>query len=127
MVEGIFDDFTALEYDKYHVLAPGMVLIKTPGHSVGSQMIYIRLRNGEEFLFIGDIGWNRINIEKMVNHSKMGAILRYENREQIGHQIKWLHENIYDNQEENIHLITSHDPSQIEEYTRTKLIGARFE
>ena len=125
--EGIFDDFTALEYDKYHVLAPGMVLIKTPGHSVGSQMIYIRLRNGEEFLFIGDIGWNRINIEKMVNHSKMGAILRYENREQIGHQIKWLHENIYDNQEENIHLITSHDPSQIEEYTRTKLIGARFE
>ena len=125
--EGILDEVSPLEYDKYHVLAPGVVLIKTPGHSVGSQTIYVRLRNGEEFLFIGDIGWNRINIEKLVNHSRMGAILRYENREQLGHQIKWLHDNIYDNEGENIHLITSHDPSQIEEYTRAKLMGTIFE
>lgn len=82
---------------------------------------------GRSSYLLGTSGGTGSNIEKLVNHSKMGAILRYENREQLGHQIKWLHENIYANQEENIHLITSHDPSQIEEYTRAKFMGAKFE
>ena len=125
--QGTFDDYTPLEYDQYHVLAPGMVLIKAPGHSVGSQMIFIHLRDGEEFLFIGDVGWNMINIERLTNHSRMGMLLRYENGEQLGHQIRWLHEYIYDNPEEEIHLMTSHDPSQIEDYTRNGLIGDKFE
>lgn len=125
--QGTFDDYEPLEYDQYHVLAPGIVLIKAPGHSVGSQMIFVRLRHGEEFLFIGDVGWNMVNIERLSNHSRIGMLLRYEDGGQLGHQIRWLHENIYDNPEEEIHLITSHDPSQIEDYTRTGVIGEKFE
>jgi glyoxylase-like metal-dependent hydrolase (beta-lactamase superfamily II) len=125
--QGTLDEYTPLEYDQYHVLAPGIVLIKAPGHSVGSQMIFVRLRDGEEFLFIGDVGWNMINIERLTNHSRMGMLLRHENGEQLGHQIRWLYDNIYDNPDEEIHLITSHDPSQIEGYTRTGLIGEKFE
>lgn len=125
--EGAFNDYTPLEYDQYHLLAPGIVLIKAPGHSQGSQMIFVRLRDGEEFLFIGDIGWNMINIERLTNHTKIGMILRHEDGKQLGHQIRWLYDNIYNNPDEEIHLITSHDPSQIEDYTKFGLIEAKFE
>ena len=125
--EGSFDKYEPLKYDKYHVLSPGIVLIKAPGHSEGSQMIYVRLRSGDEFLFIGDVAWNMINIEKLTNHSKIGMILRYENGDLLGHQIRWLHDNIYDNPNEVIHLVSSHDLGQIEDYRQTGLIGEKFE
>lgn len=35
-------------------VAPGVVLIRTPGHTPGSQMIFARLANGREYLFTGD-------------------------------------------------------------------------
>ncbi len=35
-------------------IAPGIVLIRDPGHTPGSQMIYARLADGREFLFTGD-------------------------------------------------------------------------
>lgn len=35
-------------------VAPGVVLIQTPGHTPASQMIYLQLRNGREYLFAGD-------------------------------------------------------------------------
>ena len=125
--QGTFDEYNPLEYDQYHVLAPGIVLIKAPGHSVGSQMIFVRLRREEEFLFIGDVGWNMVNIERLTNHSRMAMLLRHENGKQLGHQIRWLYENIYDNQDEEIYLMTSHDTGQIEDYARAGLIGDKFE
>ncbi|PLK26133.1 MBL fold metallo-hydrolase [Novosphingobium sp. TH158] len=35
-------------------VAPGVVVIPTPGHTPGSQMIYVRLASGKEYLFAGD-------------------------------------------------------------------------
>lgn len=35
-------------------VAPGVMVIPTPGHTPGSQMIFVRLQNGTEFLFAGD-------------------------------------------------------------------------
>lgn len=124
---GIFDDVFPLEYDQYHVLAPGIVLIKAPGHSVGSQMIFIKLHDGTEYLFVGDIGWNMINIEQLTNHSRIGMFLRHENGKQLGHLIRWLYENICQNPNNNVILLTSHDLGQLENYRRTGLIGDSFE
>ena len=125
--EGVLEECKPLNYDGYHVLSPGIVLIKAPGHSLGSQMIFIQLENGEEFLFIGDVVWNLINIEQLRNHSMIGMLLRYENGMQLGHQIRWLHENIYLKSEEKIHLVTSHDRNQIKNYQHISLIGDKFE
>jgi glyoxylase-like metal-dependent hydrolase (beta-lactamase superfamily II) len=36
-------------------VAPGVVVIPAPSHTPGSQMIYVRLANGRELLFAGDI------------------------------------------------------------------------
>jgi glyoxylase-like metal-dependent hydrolase (beta-lactamase superfamily II) len=36
-------------------VAPGIVVIPAPSHTPGSQMIFVRLVNGREYLFAGDI------------------------------------------------------------------------
>ena len=38
------------DYADCYPVAPGMVLIKSPGHSVNSQMVFIRLADGRELL-----------------------------------------------------------------------------
>ncbi len=38
----------------YAGIAPGIAVVRTPGHLPGSQMIYVQLQNGREFLFMGD-------------------------------------------------------------------------
>ncbi len=47
--------FHPLSYDRYHAVAPGVVLIKAPGHTPGSQLIYVRRADGHEYLFAGDV------------------------------------------------------------------------
>src|SRR5690606_4378033 len=41
-------------YRGMQAIAPGVVLIRTPGHTPGSQMIFARLADGHEYLFTGD-------------------------------------------------------------------------
>jgi glyoxylase-like metal-dependent hydrolase (beta-lactamase superfamily II) len=43
-----------LSYHRLYALAPGVVLIKAAGHTPGSQMIYVRRADGQEYLFMGD-------------------------------------------------------------------------
>lgn len=60
--DGALQGYEPLDYDKYKVVAPGIVLIKAPGHSPGSQMIYVQRADGSEMLFIGDVAWHYRNI-----------------------------------------------------------------
>ncbi len=122
----VLDKYIPLEYESYHILSPGLVLIKAPGHSCGSQLIYLQLSNGEEFLFIGDIAWNLINIQRLKNHSRIGMLLRYENGRNLGHQLRWLFDNIWRNPKEKIHIVTSHDLKHLEYYHHIGLIGDQF-
>lgn len=41
-------------YREMAAVAPGVVLIRTPGHTPGSQMVYVQLAGGREYLFTGD-------------------------------------------------------------------------
>ncbi|MGB1581202.1 MAG: MBL fold metallo-hydrolase, partial [Nevskiales bacterium] len=43
--QDMFVHYKPLEYEGMHALAPGVVLIKAPGHTPGSQMVYVRLAN----------------------------------------------------------------------------------
>lgn len=49
--------FPTLRYDRLFPLAPGVVLIKAPGHTPGAQFVYVRLAGGREILLAGDIAW----------------------------------------------------------------------
>src|SRR5881628_755264 len=50
--------YNVVDYEKYLPFGPGVVLIKAPGHTPGSQMIYVVLASGREYLFIGDTAWH---------------------------------------------------------------------
>ncbi len=56
-------DYAPLEYDGMLPIAPGVVLIRAPGHTPGSQMVFVKREDGRELLFIGDIGWSLRNVE----------------------------------------------------------------
>lgn len=55
--------YNALRYLRYHALAPGVVLIAAPGHTPGSQMVYVQLADGRELLFLGDVAWKQRNVD----------------------------------------------------------------
>ncbi len=46
----------------YYPVAPGVVLIRAPGHSTDSQMVYVRLQSGREILHSVDAAWNLDNM-----------------------------------------------------------------
>ena len=49
---------TPLSYTGSHEVAPGVVLIEAPGHTPGSQWIYIQRADGAELLLVGDTAWS---------------------------------------------------------------------
>ena len=71
IAKDILGQFKPLAYDKYLAVAPGVVLIKSPGHSPGSQMVYVRKQDGTEILFLGDVAWHFRNIETLRERARL--------------------------------------------------------
>lgn len=61
--EGALAGYQPLRYARYHALAPGLVLIKAPGHTPGSQMVYVQRADGREVLLIGDVAWHQHSLD----------------------------------------------------------------
>ena len=57
--------FIIIDYEKYDAFASGIALIKAPGHTPGSQMIYVKLASGAEYLFVGDAAWHMDGIRQI--------------------------------------------------------------
>ena len=69
------DGYQPLVYDQYHAIAPGVVLIKAPGHTPGSQMVYVQTTSGTELLLIGDVAWHMRNIETQRERARLITIM----------------------------------------------------
>lgn len=54
-------------------IAPGVVFVPTPGHSRGSQMIYVRLADGREYLFAGDTAAMQRNVTWQRPRSRLAS------------------------------------------------------
>lgn len=68
---GALDGYQPLEYDRYTAVAPGVVLIKSPGHTPGSQLVYVKRADGAEMLFLGDVAWKRRNVEQVRERARL--------------------------------------------------------
>ena len=44
----VFDGYQGIDDQPYQTIAPGVVLIKAPGHTPGSQMVYVKRADGQE-------------------------------------------------------------------------------
>lgn len=71
-----------------HVVAPGVVAITSAGHTFGSQMLYVRMQTGAEFLLIGDIAWQEANLEKEKTRARVVSLIMGEDDEAIVHQLR---------------------------------------
>ncbi|MET0372872.1 MAG: MBL fold metallo-hydrolase [Rhizorhabdus sp.] len=58
-------------YNGMTAIAPGVVLVRTPGHTPGSQMIYVRLAGGREVLFAGDTATMARNWKELRARSRL--------------------------------------------------------
>jgi len=99
-------DYIVVDYELLLPVAPGIVLIKSPGHTHGHQMIYVGLEGGQEYLFIGDIGWSLDNITEMKLRPAATIARVREDPQALMHQMTWIKEVMDD---ADIIVVPSHD------------------
>ena len=108
IAKDILGQFKPVIYDKYLAIAPGVVLIKAPGHSPGSQIVYVRKQDGTEVLLIGDVAWHFRNIE--VERERARLVTQFflkEDRHAVFGELKALHE--LHAAEPNLSIMPGHD------------------
>lgn len=116
---------TPLNYDRYYPLAPGVVLIKTGGHTPGSQMIFVQLADGREFLLVGDLAWHSDNINLPMGHPRFIHWIGREDGAHMADLLRFL--NDLSQTQPNLHQVVAHDGDQMAYYVATGLIGDRFQ
>ena len=123
--QGALASYRALNYDTYHALAPGMVLIKSPGHTPGSQMVFVKTAGGREFLFLGDIAWRFESVERLSARARFVSLFFLgEDRDAVLLQLaelKRLHEANPD-----LEMVAGHDIDQMSGFLRTGKILQGF-
>jgi glyoxylase-like metal-dependent hydrolase (beta-lactamase superfamily II) len=105
---GMLDRLQPLTYEGLYTVAPGIVLQKAPGHSPGSQLVYVELANGQRFLLVGDIAWNRDNISMQRGRPYVAKLLMGEDRPGVAAQLVALAHLPAD-----VHVVIAHDPAAL--------------
>lgn len=117
-------DYIVVDYELLLPVAPGIVLIKASGHTHGHQMIYVRIQDDTEFLFIGDIGWTLDNItEQKLRPAATIARVR-EDPQALTHQIAWI-KDIMDN--DDVIVIPAHDNELLLGFAADGILGTSLE
>ena len=80
--------YRRLGVDTLHALAPGVVLLAAPGHSPGSQWVYVRLASGREFLLVGDLVWNAVGLERQSQRPRPTSESLKEDRDAVRRQLQ---------------------------------------
>lgn len=121
LTQAAVGQFIRLEYPLYYPVAPGVVLIKSPGHSVDSQMVYIRLQSGREILHSVDSAWILDNILQIKGKA---APWVKEDVPAIMGQLQWL-KMVHDG-EPNITILVTHDDVLFERIIREGIVGDKL-
>jgi glyoxylase-like metal-dependent hydrolase (beta-lactamase superfamily II) len=111
-----------IDYDQYMAFAPGWVLIKAAGHTPGSQMMFLTLDSGREYLLIGDAAWHMDGVRKVTGKDAPWIV---EDTAAVNEQLRWL--NTLSNTEKNLVIIASHDDDEQKELIAKKLLGSKLE
>lgn len=117
----------ATDADRPLRIAPGVVMHATPGHSPGSVVIYARRRDGQEYLFTGDIVWAMSNIENLKSKPKFLEWVMddfKEDRPRVQQQIRDLHD--LQVAEPDLIIVPSHDRAYLDGLVATGAIGDGF-
>jgi len=83
-------DYLVIDYALYYPVAPGVVLLKSPGHTPGHQMVYLRLADGTEYLLSGDVTWAIDGVTSLRQRPPGTSERIREDRAALAQQIEWL-------------------------------------
>jgi len=115
-----------IDFEGIHALAPGIVLMKAPGHTPGTQLVYVMLQNGSEFLFVGDVVWDMENVVRLTGRPRIITDwIIGEDRAAVLEQIRMLHD--FSRRHDDVYIVVSHDEGQYRAYLESGLLGAEFE
>ena len=106
--------YIVVDYDRALPIAPGVVLIKAPGHTPGSQVVYVKLASGREVILVGDVAWNRLGIE--TETQKPDSIR--EDRAPIAAELEWLHAA----EKAGVAVVVSHDGDQLAMFAKSGVL-----
>lgn len=105
MKENQLPDFVIVDFQDILPIAPGIVLIKAPGHTPGEIMVYVQFENGKEYIITGDVSWSYIGIEEK-RQKPVSQVKRIgEDATQIMFQLDWLNKL----PAKGIQLVVNHD------------------
>jgi glyoxylase-like metal-dependent hydrolase (beta-lactamase superfamily II) len=115
--------FLVIDYEDYFPVAPGMVLIKAPGHTPGSQMVFVRLQSGREFVFAGDAAWHMDGV-RLIRGKDAPWI--QEDEAAITAQLRWLNA-IGRFGANRVFVVASHDEDQRQQLIDQRVLGGELE
>jgi len=114
--------FVVIDYDRYYPLAPGMALIKAAGHTPGSQMVYVALESGREYLLIGDATWHMDGVRLIKGKDAPWVT---EDQPAVLAQLTWL--NGLSRSAPDLIVVASHDEEQHVELVKKGVLTHRLE
>ncbi len=122
----LLQQYEPLELTKPIAIAPGVIMIGAAGHTPGSVLFYVRLRNGEEIIFIGDVAWWMENVRAARGRPRFVQQLFMhspEDRSAVLRQLRSLHE-IY--LQGDVLIVASHDEAQLNQLLRQEVFKQGF-
>ena len=123
--DGSRTHFMPIQYDRMLAIAPGVVIIRAAGHTPGSQMIYVQLANGQEYLFMGDVASMADNVRLLKIRSRFATdIIGNDDRRAVMLEVKALNNLAVANP--NIALVPGHDAEAIHDLERKGLLVTGF-
>lgn len=111
-----------LAYDRIEAIAPGVVLLEAAGHTPGSQMVYVRTRDGRELLLVGDVVWHGDQIRNL--HYRPRLVTNFfldEDRRSVLAQMRTLHDLLRNYPE--ISVVVSHDQEARGRWIESGILG----
>jgi glyoxylase-like metal-dependent hydrolase (beta-lactamase superfamily II) len=117
------DQYIIVDFASVLPVAPGVVLIKAPGHTPGEIMVYTKLANGREYIFTGDVSWSFKGIQEKKLKPKSERERLSEGTDNIRQEIDWLSDRLT---KDNMIMLVSHDDIMLPQYEAQGLIGKGF-
>lgn len=101
--------FRVVEYDLLHSLAPGVVLVRAPGHIPGSQLVYVQLADDREVLLVGDLVWMMAGLTANAQKPQPTIDDLKEDRATIQREMDWVRSIL-----SSITVAPSHDKARLD-------------
>lgn len=106
-----------VDYAEAMQVAPGVVLLRAPGHTPGSQIVYVRPASGPALLLIGDVAWDLDQIRNEHYRPRLVTdLVLGEDRDAVLNQMRALKDLLGS---DRVVVVSSHDVDE-----RRRLIDA---